>query len=343
MAAIHKFNPIKVLHQQQRQTDDLGPSMPTISTLLPVPNDHIASKLLTSDTLSRIEKFDMDVSSEDQGCCKDYNNFCCILLAKWWNIRFDHQRCIVHFVEQTRFQIIIIILVLIDCILVVSELLLDFIKLKKTCKIDYKKDQSDVQMHLAIEILHYTSVALLCLFVIEVLIKVYAFGRKWWNFHERKMEYLDAAIVFVSLTIDIYFINQNEGIADISLLIISFRLWRIIRIINSVAQSIRSSDENSKKHLAETYLQVAELLLSVSFKKTNVIQEIHNDKTEYNIEEILEKFRQIDILCQHCFTHCPRLSSQHVVTEVAHNLQEAIEQVKYSQSGLSIKNTGKSS
>ncbi|CAF1643806.1 unnamed protein product, partial [Didymodactylos carnosus] len=101
-------------------------------------------------------------------------------------------------------------------------------------------------------------------------------------------------------------------------------------------QSVRQKDENSRKQLAKTYLQVVELLMSVSIKKTDVVQEIQNDGTEQNIGKILEKFREIDTLCQGCITHCSRPTSQHLVTEAAQNLQEALDQVKLSQSGLSL-------
>lgn len=155
-------------------------------------------------------------------------------LAQWWNGQFKHQRAIVHLVERTVFHVGIIVLVLIDCLLVVGELMLDFIYLSEKC--DRPKNSSgsedehgkNHQLESAIEILHYASIGLLAIFVLEVLVKIYAFGKKWWDVRHKKMEWLDASIVVVSFAIDIYFLNRPNVIAEISLLFISFRLWRIV-------------------------------------------------------------------------------------------------------------------
>jgi hypothetical protein len=79
------------------------------------------------------------------------------------------------------------------------------------------------------------------MFVIEVLIKIYAFGKKWWDIREKKMEWLDALIVIVSFIVDMYFINRPNVIAEISLLFISFRLWRIVSIRSSTINYYFSS------------------------------------------------------------------------------------------------------
>jgi hypothetical protein len=116
----------------------------------------------------------------------------------------------------------------------VGELMLDFIYLSEKCANKTKNiENEEVKNHhleLAIEILHYGSLGLLGIFVLEVLIKIYAFGKNWWDIRERKMEWLDATIVIVSFIIDVYFLNKQNVIAEISLLFISFRLWRIVSI-----------------------------------------------------------------------------------------------------------------
>ncbi|CAF1068548.1 unnamed protein product [Rotaria sordida] len=64
------------------------------------------------------------------------------------------------------------------------------------------------------------------------------------------MEWLDAIVVIASFVLDIVMMYKDNIFAEISLLFISLRLWRLTRIINSVAQTIRSEDETKKKHLA---------------------------------------------------------------------------------------------
>lgn len=175
---------------------------------------------------------DFNHSTMDQNESEKTSNF---FISRWWNVDYKHQRFIVHTVEKTLFHVIIVLLVLLDCVLVVGELLLDFIRLNqeldeqnKTCQTGEKPEFP--KLDLAIEILHYGSITLLAIFVAEVLIKIYGSGKIWWNLKEKKMEWLDAIIVIVSFIIDIYFLKSPNAIAEISLLFISFRLWRIVSI-----------------------------------------------------------------------------------------------------------------
>lgn len=202
-----------------------------------------------SEILLQMHPMDENLSSnalkaiDDEYDRRDDSNSSC--LTRWWNGQFKHQRAIVHLVERTVFHIGIIVLVLIDCLLVVGELMLDFIYLSEKCDRNRTKhsngseeDVSNHQLELAIEILHYASIGLLAVFVLEVLTKIYAFGKKWWNIRQKKMEWLDALIVIVSFAIDIYFLKRPNIIAEISLLFISFRLWRIVSTTKSPSDLI---------------------------------------------------------------------------------------------------------
>ena len=183
---------------------------------------------LSRNTRTTIEQLDEEPIETDYTSCLD----------RWWNVVPNHQRTIVHVVEKTIFHIAVVILVLVDCILVIAELMLDFILLNQKCGNNNKTkavtethdDGKYDKLELAIEILHYASIALLGIFVLEIILKIYAFGKKWWNFREKKMEWLDAIIVIVSFIIDVTLLNTQSVIAEISLLFISFRLWRIVSI-----------------------------------------------------------------------------------------------------------------
>jgi hypothetical protein len=202
-------------------------------------NDHLTSHnvdpvitpLAPKQTTTTVEKFDQE-TDETQ-----YKGNCSILV-RWWNVRYKWQRAINEFVEKPAFHITIIVLVVIDCLLVIGELMLDLIKLRKPCgsksthSIDPHHEKDDHKLELAIEILHYSSLALLALFLLEVIVKVFAFGREWWDFHNKKMEWLDAIIVIVSFIIDISSMHTSNMLAEISLLFISLRLWRFVSYCN---------------------------------------------------------------------------------------------------------------
>lgn len=181
------------------------------------------------------ENIDQNKNTKDIGNRFNYDNACFSLLDRWWNASYDLQHKIANFVEQPSFHIAIILLVLLDCILVIAELTLDFIKLKSPCiekrisnTVTHIENKEHDSIEIIIELLHYSSLTLLALFLIEVSIKMYAFGRHWWNFHKKKMELLDAVIVIISFAIDLASTHKSNIFAEISLLFISLRLWRFV-------------------------------------------------------------------------------------------------------------------
>ena len=115
-------------------------------------------------------------------------------------------------------------------------------------------------------------------------------------------------------------------------------MFSIFVLIEGVAQSIRSQDEAEKKHLAHTYIQVVELLLTVSDKKTAVVCELRHELTNDNFDKVIEKFTSIDRLCRSILTHCPKTTSKNAVTDVTQNLQVVLDEIRVMSSALNIKN-----
>ncbi len=106
-----------------------------------------------------------------------------------------------------------------------------------------------------------------------------------------------------------------------------------------MAQSIRSQDETKKEHVASTYIQVIELLLTISEKKTITILELCHEMKSQSFENFIEKFTRIDQQCRYMIEHCPRPSSLNSVTDITHHLQAAIEQVR--RASLTMNGTDK--
>ncbi|CAF1118075.1 unnamed protein product [Adineta ricciae] len=253
------------------------------------------------------------------------NKGCCVIVHRWWNVDYRCQHQIIEFVERPIFHMFIIMFVLIDCFLVIGELMFDFFKLREPCHSKNSHHEHHHQFEMIAEILHYSSLILLGMFLLEVVVKIYAFGRQWWNFHNKKMEWLDAIIVIVSFAVDLLLLHKTSMIAEISLLFISIRLWRFIRIVNSVAQSVRSQDETRREHLAATYIQMIELLLKISEQKTNTMSEFCND---FEFESRIQNYIQIDQQCHLMIEHCSKPSSLNTIHDMIHRLQNAIDQME---------------
>ncbi|XP_033749865.1 uncharacterized protein LOC117334381 [Pecten maximus] len=91
---------------------------------------------------------------------------------------------------------------------------------------------------LAEHILHYASLTILSIFVVEVMAKIYAEGT---HLLKHKAEVFDAIVVLVSFTLDIIFsfVNVTDAARDAAGLMVILRLWRITRIINGVIISVK--------------------------------------------------------------------------------------------------------
>jgi hypothetical protein len=166
--------------------------------------------------------------------------------SKWWNQLYPSQKSITEIIESYHFRALVIILVVADTSLVITDIMLDSFKIHYQChsgKTNHSSNHHTSNHHKAVmiehieigmELAHYSSIAILTFFVIELIVKIYALGKEFYNIRRRKMEYFDAFIVITSFVIDVYFLRGEETIlGEKLLLILTFRLWRFIRIISS--------------------------------------------------------------------------------------------------------------
>jgi hypothetical protein len=156
--------------------------------------------------------------------------------SKWWNQEYYPQKPICGIIHTVVFRGLVIFLVIADTSLVIAEIMLDSFKIHDECdkKPTHHSKASKERVELAMEIAHYSSIGILMFFAMELLVKIYAFGKDFWNIRRKKMEYFDAFIVITSLIIDLWLLHIEEKILGRKLLLLfSFRLWRFVRIISS--------------------------------------------------------------------------------------------------------------
>ncbi|KAL5103457.1 Voltage-gated hydrogen channel 1 [Taenia crassiceps] len=86
-------------------------------------------------------------------------------------------------------------------------------------------------------ILHFLSILILCIFVIQLAVKVVCMGRAFFRL---KFEIVDGIIIIISLIADGIFVYiASEEIT----LIIVFLLWRIVRVVNSLLMYEKQRNE----------------------------------------------------------------------------------------------------
>lgn len=130
--------------------------------------------------------------------------------------------------HSTKFQIAIVVLVVLDCLLVITELLveLEILKLHE-------------HSYIAPKIIHSLSIFILSLFLVEIAAKLYAYQL---GFFRHKMEVFDAAIVIISFALDVAF-RDPESAANGAGLIIVLRLWRVARLLNGIVLTVKTQAE----------------------------------------------------------------------------------------------------
>lgn len=142
-------------------------------------------------------------------------------------IKQNHREFLKHLLHTNKFQIGVVILVIFDCIIVITELMIDLRA--------FELHEESVVPH----IFHYISIAVLSIFLVEIVVKVYAFRL---DFFRHKLEVFDALVVIVSFALDLAF-SSGEGLVNGIGLIIILRLWRVARILNGIILSVKIQAE----------------------------------------------------------------------------------------------------
>lgn len=86
-------------------------------------------------------------------------------------------------------------------------------------------------------ILHFLSILILCVFVIQLAVKVLCMGRAFFRL---KFEIVDGIIIIISLIADGIFVYIAS---DEITLIIVFLIWRIVRVVNSLLMHEKQRNE----------------------------------------------------------------------------------------------------
>lgn len=139
--------------------------------------------------------------------------------------------------SSERFQVAVVCLVILDAIFVLAELLIDL----SIIELEHG--------HIAPEVFHYLSLALLTFFVVELAGKLFAYRLE---FFQHKFEVFDGVVVIVSFVLDIVFVFREDAFDGMGLLIL-LRLWRVARIINGVLVSVKTRADQRLHKLKDSY------------------------------------------------------------------------------------------
>ncbi|UJR11827.1 hypothetical protein I4U23_016007 [Adineta vaga] len=252
----------------------------------------------------------MEVASEIPTRPKNQSN----CLSRWWNQNYPHQKRIELFLEHPVFHLFIIILVVAECASVITEILLYNVKRQYEChdpQYFSSKTYTEKKTHHldhGIEICHYVSLSILSIFMIELLLKIYALASHYWNCKENhKLDYFDAFLAIFSFSAEIYFliVDKESVIAHSAILIVILRLWHLLRIANAAARCFQKGEEFKITRRQRRSSKSSQSLLVPS--SIQAILDLMQEKTEclrrdIGVEQsLVDRFEFIDQKCQDAF------------------------------------------
>lgn len=161
-------------------------------------------------------------------------------------------------IESKKAHVLILVLTSIDILLVILQIGASLLGL----------DDSE-EAEWILELFAHASLAIVSIFVVEIFLKVYAFGFSYfWSSNPHGYLHLaDAVIIIISFLLEIFLKGAEQELGS---LLIIFRLWRVIKLTGTVAietaehqqeQLERLKDEikDLKQQLDESRAEVARL------------------------------------------------------------------------------------
>ncbi|CAF1276142.1 unnamed protein product [Didymodactylos carnosus] len=232
------------------------------------------------------------ISVEERGVPEDNG----ISVMDSWKWVRQSRRRLANFVQQPKFHYTIIILIIVDLMIVFVDLVLA--QLSLPCLSDEEMElyntteqrdecllETSIDLQRGELFLYYFSVALLSIFLLEVFISFYAFG---WRHYKNPLYLLDAAIVFASFIMELYFHFGNVGRAGrAAAAFVVLRLWKIVRAIHAIAHSI-----SLKNRILINKIEDARTILKEEKEQAEKTLEKQEIKIEY-LMNLLRKTRKL--------------------------------------------------
>ncbi|XP_071192116.1 voltage-gated hydrogen channel 1-like [Salvelinus alpinus] len=156
--------------------------------------------------------------------------------------------------SSDKFQIVVVCLVVLDAIFVLVELLFDLTIINLE------------HGHIAPQVFHYLSLALLTFFMVELAGKLFAYQLEFFH---HKFEVFDGLVVIVSFILDIVYITIDAFMG----LLILLRLWRVARIVNGILVSVKARADHKVHKLKESNDQLVQQVSELQERSGKAEQE----------------------------------------------------------------------
>ncbi|CAB4408676.1 unnamed protein product [Rhizophagus irregularis] len=134
----------------------------------------------------------------------------------------------------------------------------DFISVFSVIIVSFLWPEFEEKEHIFFEVLEYIAFTINFIFVIEVTLKLFIFGIRYFiKDHHWQLHLFDAGIIITTFLLDFFLKGKQREVAG---LLILFRLWRLIKALSTVAVGIIEYDEDKVDNLKSQVIQLKEEL-----------------------------------------------------------------------------------
>ncbi len=166
------------------------------------------------------------------------------------------QRLLADVLEGHQAQVIVIFLLLVDVVITGIEIIVEQ---------HSSSGHHSHALHVFHKVLFYMTVSILSIFVIEITLKIVAFG---WRFFTKLLFVFDLIVVVTSLVLEIIFGIRESVVVGMLLML---RLWRVIRVAYTLAYTAQlRSDELAAKSKERYERRLAHKTQTITQLKTLV-------------------------------------------------------------------------
>lgn len=131
---------------------------------------------------------------------------------------------------------------------------------------------------------HLTSICILFLFNMDFVVRFYAFT---WRYFLHWEVTLDFVIVFISFWLDVAFL-VDKSLKNLFYLLVTLRLWRVLRILHAVATAIKAPFERQVEKLKKKRKILQRDLAKAYFYSNMLEDEIRNLRRYVDNIEIID-------------------------------------------------------
>ncbi|ORX99742.1 hypothetical protein K493DRAFT_313118 [Basidiobolus meristosporus CBS 931.73] len=166
--------------------------------------------------------------------------------------------------ESKRAHLLVLFLVFVDLCIVLVEISITLL------------EKEQLEELAIINVLSHLSLVILAIFIVENLLKLMVFGPFYYiTGRHGWLHLLDAIIVVASFILELTLKGRQREVAS---LLILFRFWRVLRVIDAVAISVELNNENNVRQLEEQRAMLKERLRDIEEENMNLRKELQMER-----------------------------------------------------------------